>query len=172
MLVGMMGSGKSTISRLLSAATGWPTYDNDELLLQTYGMTPKQILESSGEQQMRDAEDAALAIGLASEPPCFVDAAAGTIMSEASRRLLSAATVVWLRATPETLFRRAAGAPHRPWLDGGEEWMRNAAAERYALYESVADLVVDTDDRPPSEVADEVLSRLGELCPELRAPVS
>jgi len=167
-IVGMMGSGKTTIGKLLAKATGWPRYDNDLLLDQLYGMTPRQILEARGERALREAEDAALAHGLQAAPPAIVDAAAGAITSEASRDLLSTPIVVWLRASPETLARRAAGAAHRPWLQGGEEWFRTTALDRHELYASVADVQVDTDDRSPAEVAGEILDRLREICPGLQ----
>ena len=48
-LVGMMGSGKSTVGRLLAQRTGWPRYDNDALLQELYGMTAKEIVEARGE---------------------------------------------------------------------------------------------------------------------------
>ena len=171
-LVGMMGSGKTTVGSLLAEATGWPRFDNDQLLDQLYGMTAKQILEARGEEEMRAAEDAALALGVSAAAPCIVDAAAGTILSSSSRDLMREPIVVWLRASPLTLFSRAVGAAHRPWLEGGEEWVRTAAAEREPLYRSVADIVLDTDDLSPSRAARELLSRLSSICPELRAPES
>ena len=61
LLIGMMGSGKSTIGRLLSDATGWPYIDNDELVRQTHGATARQILAERGEARMRAAESDALA---------------------------------------------------------------------------------------------------------------
>ncbi|HEV3484481.1 MAG TPA: shikimate kinase [Vicinamibacterales bacterium] len=168
-LVGMMGSGKSTIGSLLAQMTGWPLYDNDALLDELYGMTAMQILQSRGEEELREAEDEALELGLRRRGPSIVDAAAGTIMSEGARSLLQRVPVVWLRARPETLYARAAsaGGKHRPWLAGGEEWMRATAGERAPLYASVADLVVDTDDTSPKQVAGAIINRLGVLCPEL-----
>jgi len=170
-IIGMMGSGKTTVGKLLAEATGWPRYDNDQLLDSLYGMTPKQLLEARGEQHMREAEDATLAFGLKAEPPFILDAAAGTILSEASREALRSPIVVWLRASPETLLRRAVGGAHKPWLAGGAEWIRAAAAERHALYASVADIEVETDDRSPTLVVEEILSQLRELCPALKREV-
>ena len=164
-LVGMMGSGKSTIGRLLAERTGWPLHDNDDLLRGLYGLTPKQILEQRGEPALRAAENAALGAGLARPEPSIVDAAGGTILSVASRELLASVPVVWLRARPETLYRRALGAAHRPWLDrGGERWFRDELVVRDPLYAAVADVIVDTDSAPPEETADAIVSRLPDLC--------
>lgn len=164
-LVGMMGSGKTTVGWLLAEATGWPRYDNDTLLDELYGMTAKQLLEARGEDGLRDAEGVALVRALEAEPPCLIDAAAGTILSESTRRALLTPLVVWLRARPEALFRRAFGGDHRPWLEKGVGWLQAAESERRPLYASVADVVVDTDDRSPTDIADEVLAQLRVLCP-------
>jgi shikimate kinase len=163
----MMGSGKSTIGELLAARTGWPRYDNDSLLMELFGMTAREIVASRGEQAKRDAEDAALALGLSKPAPFILDAAGGTITSEASRAALRGAVVVWLHAPPETLYQRAVGGAHRPFLEGGEEWMRRTDAERRPLYASVADIEVDTSQRQPADIADGLLFRLMDICPEL-----
>ena len=160
----MMGSGKSTIGRLVSEETGWPLYDNDDLLMSLHGMTARELLSARGEEAMRAAEDAALAHGLNRPSPHVVDAAAGTILSAESRAALREPVVIWLRALPETLFRRAAGAEHRPWLADGETWMRETSALRDPLYASVADIVIDTDGRTPTDVADAAIEAIKRLC--------
>jgi shikimate kinase len=167
-LVGMMGSGKTTVGRLLSKRTGWPYHDNDVLLDRLFGATPRQVLAQSGEARLRESESSALALGLERAAPCIIGAAAGTILDEANRRLLGeAGIVVWLRATPESLNERAFGAEHRPWLDtGGEAWIRSSVVERDPLYGSVADVIVDTDGREPGMIAEEILGRVAALCPE------
>jgi shikimate kinase len=163
----MMGSGKSTVGRLLAERTGWPRYDNDSLLMDLFGMTAKDIVATRGEQAKNEAENAALSFGLAKPAPFILDAAGGTITSEASRAALRGAVVVWLHAPPETLYQRAVGGAHRPFLEGGEEWMRRTEAERRPLYASVADIDVDTSQRKPADIADGLLLRLMDICPEL-----
>jgi len=162
----MMGSGKTTIGRLLAQKTGWPLFDNDEVLQGLFGMNPRQLFDNRGEAEMRAAEDAALAYSLRQPGPSIIDAAAGTILSPDSRAALGDAAVVWLRASPETLFRRAteAEAVHRPWIDRGEPWLAATHAQRGPLYASVADVVLDTDDRDPDELATQLAEGIPELC--------
>ena len=162
----MMGSGKTTIGRLLSERTGWPLLDNDEILQRLYAMNPRQLLDARGEAEMRAAEDAALVYSLSHPGPSIIDAAAGTILSAASRAALLDAVVVWLRASPEDLFRRATEAEsgHRPWLDRGERWLADTDAERRPLYAAVADVVVDTEQRDPDDVAAELVESVNKLC--------
>ena len=161
LLIGMMGSGKSTIGRLLADATGWPYADNDELVLRAHGATPRTLLAEHGEAAMRRAESEALASGVALPPPAIVGVAAGVILDAADRETLrGGGIVVWLRASADDLAARAAGAEHRPWLDGDPSaWMTAALLEREPLYASVADHVVDTDAAAPDETA----ARLVEL---------
>lgn len=157
-LVGMMGSGKSTIGRLLSEATGWPYVDNDDLVRRVAGATPRELLAERGEPGMRQAESDALRLGLVAQPPCIIGAAAGTILDPADRELMrSNGIVAWLRVDAGALESRAVGAAHRPWLDGdAATWLSRTAAERDPLYASIADVVVDTTQVPPAESADEL----------------
>jgi shikimate kinase len=161
-LVGMMGSGKSTIGRLLAERTGWPFLDNDALLEGATGLTARDLLATRGEGALRKAEADALRLGLAEPAPVIVAAAAGTIEDEQLRRTLREnGTVVWLRADPHTLAGRARGAAHRPWLGGdAEKWMSDTDARRATIYQEVADLTIDTTGRRPAAVADDILSWL------------
>jgi shikimate kinase len=161
-LVGMMGSGKTAVGRLLARQTGWPLHDNDELVIRLFDATPRQILATGGEARLRAAESEALAMGLEAPPPCIVGAAGGTILDDANRRQLrDAGIVVWLRATPATVAKRAMSGTHRPWLDtGGESWIRNAITERDPLYASVADVTVDANGRRAATIAAEILEHL------------
>lgn len=156
-LMGMMGSGKSTVGRALARQSGWPYHDNDALLQRELGQTARELLAAEGEAALRAAEADALRLGLRQTAPAIVGAPAGTITDPDSRALLSGALVVWLRARPETLAERAAGADHRPWLDrDAVGWMADALAQRGPLYEAAADLAVDTDDADPAEVAAQI----------------
>jgi shikimate kinase len=162
----MMGSGKSTIGRLLAEKTGWPYYDNDVLVTMLSGETAKGLLAHEGVGEMRATEHDALLVGLRQPAPCILGAAAGTILNDEMRaRLQTGAIVVWLDASPQTLTRRARGAAHRPWLEGdAEAWMTKTLAERAPLYEATADVKVGTERRTPAAVAAEIASWLSEAC--------
>ena len=155
-LVGMMGSGKSTVGRRLSEATGWPYVDNDDLVRRVAGATPREVLAERGEPAMRRAESDALRLGLEALPPCIVGAAAGTVLDPADRELMrSHGIVAWLRVDAGALESRAVGAAHRPWLDGNAAtWLSRTAAERDPLYASIADIVVDTTHGAPDDAAE------------------
>lgn len=167
LLVGMMGSGKSTVGRILADATGWPYVDNDELVADLYGDTPRSLLAERGEAAMRRAESEALAAGIAVPAPAIVGVAAGVILDADDRLALrNGGIVVWLRAGAAELAARAAGADHRPWLDGDAvAWMTATMLEREPLYASVADRVVETDAASPADTVAELLDWLLEQAP-------
>jgi shikimate kinase len=161
-LIGMMGSGKTTIGSLLSLATGWKYVDNDELVRRLTGRTARQVLAERGEERMRKVETDALRLGTELTGPIIVGVAAGTILQQANRdRLRDAGFVVWLRADPAVLRERAASAGHRPFVDADPGWIARTAEERAPLYAEVADLVVDTGSASAMETVRTIQEAIG-----------
>jgi shikimate kinase len=162
-LLGMMGSGKSSVGAALSDRTGWPFVDNDALVERATGRTARELLAREGEAAMRAAETAALEAALGLPTPVIAATAAGTVLDPANlERLRTGGFVVWLRAPAEVLASRAVGAEHRPWLDKDPVgWFVRAGAERDALYASVADLEIDTGAVDPFEAAGRILGAIG-----------
>ncbi len=163
LLVGMMGSGKSTIGRLLADATGWPYADNDELVARRARREPSSPARRAGRggHATRRVRCARRRAG----PPGTGDRRRGRRRDPQTRptaeALRDGGIVVWLRAAAEVLAERAAGADHRPWLDADPvAWMSATLAEREPLYGSVADRVVDTDAMPPESAAAALLAWL------------
>jgi shikimate kinase len=159
-LVGMMGSGKSTVGRQLASRLGWAFLDSDAMVEASTGSTVAELFESDGEVTFRAEESRVLAEALASGTPAVVSAAGGSVLSKANRGLLATqAIVVWLRAEPSTLATRVQPGGHRPLL-GADHAVALAEldAVRRPLYEEVADVVVDVDDLDPPRVADRILA--------------
>jgi len=175
LLVGMMGAGKTTVGHVLADRLGWRYVDSDAEVEAFTGRTVKELFESGGEEAFRPVESEALAAALAEDGPAVVSVAGGAVLDPANRRLLRrAGTVVWLRATPETLFERVrpdeaaatrdpGGLPdHRPLLEGDPAGtLARLDHERRDVYAEVSDLVVDVDDLVPDAVADRVLDAVG-----------
>ncbi len=160
-LLGMMGSGKTTLGHLLAGRTGWAYHDNDALLTEATGLTARQLAQD-GVQALRNAEAAGLRHAMRLPPPVIVGAAAGVVTDSDLRSLLRrAGVVVWLRAPAQVLAGRAASGTHRPWLEAdAADWFAGTAAEREPLYRELADVQVDTAALRPEQAADQVLSLL------------
>lgn len=168
LLVGMMGSGKSSVGRALASRSRWPFYDNDVLLERATGRTARDLATEAGERALREAESAALREGLALEAPAIIGVAAGVLLDDDDRaRIDDGGFVVWLRAAPEVLAGRAVGGHHRPWLeDDPAGWFRRTIAERGPLYAEVADLVIDTGATTPMQAAEQIEAALAEASPQ------
>ncbi|MBA4170003.1 MAG: shikimate kinase [Chloroflexi bacterium] len=166
-LLGMMGSGKSSIGRALADRTGWPFVDNDALVLRATGRTAREILAAEGEAALREAESDALRAGASVDGPAIVATAAGTVLDPADRAVIhGSGFVVWLTAPAEVLAGRAVGAAHRPWLDEDPVgWFRAALEERASLYGEIADLEIDTNAMDPAEGADAILRACSAVAP-------
>jgi shikimate kinase len=154
-LVGMMGSGKSSIGRAVASRLGVGFVDSDEQIEQRTGRTVQEIFELDGEPAFRKLEAEALAAAVDACDRSVIAAAGGVVLDPANRELLRrAGTVVWLRARPEVLAARVGGGEHRPLLgDDALGVLRRLDVERAALYEDVAGAVVDVGDLSPAEAA-------------------
>jgi shikimate kinase len=162
LLVGMMGSGKTSVGTALSGKLGWPYLDNDVLLERTAGASASTLLESRGEEALRQAESQVLTLMLGMPGPMIGSIAGGVVLDGPDRQRItqSSARVVWLRATPQALVRRVGGTT-RPRL--GEDpvaALRKLAAERNSFYAEIADQVVDVDVIPVGAIAKQIIEAL------------
>jgi len=160
-LVGMMGSGKTTVGRLLAERTGWPYADNDELVRRTSGREPADIRATDGEDALHALETRALIEALRLPPPVVIGAAAAVVLDDhAVRALREAARVVWLRARPETLRARIGSGAGRREEATDTAWLIRQAEARESLYAALAGLVIDVDDLSPESVAQRIVDWL------------
>jgi shikimate kinase len=162
-LLGMMGSGKTTVGRALAARTGWPYLDNDELCQAVAGRSPETIAASDGEDALHAVEAEALRRALTIPPPLIASAAAWVATDPASVELLrSLPAVVYLRALPETLRSRIGSGQGRRDDATDIAWLRRRHAERDAVYRGLATLTVDTDDLDADTIARRILDTLSD----------
>ncbi len=159
-LVGLMGSGKTTVARIAAERLGRRVIDSDAVIEQATGRTVRQIFADDGEEAFRKLETAALLDALASPEPVIIAAAGGVVLRDENRAALKNANakVVWLCATPKLLVERAASGGHRPLLDDDPAGtLQRMHDQRHELYREVADAIVLVDNRTPNEVAEAVL---------------
>ena len=157
-LTGFMGSGKTTVGKVLADFLGCPFLDLDDLVVKKAGKSIPDIFAQDGEPAFRELEAKLLrqTVGKYAESTAVLALGGGAILAPASAALLRDKTVcIYLRATLDTLLARLAGeTAGRPLAD-------DAFAERLAarepLYEETAHVIVDTDGLAPDEVADEII---------------
>jgi shikimate kinase len=142
----MPGGGKSTVGRHLARQLGFRFLDADAVIEQRIGCPIRVFFEREGEFRFRDIEQGVIG-ELAAEPRAVVATGGGAVLREANRQALhQGAIVVYLRSTPEELFRRLRHDSHRPLLQVTDPLrkLRDLHAERDPLYRSTAHFVIET----------------------------
>ena len=153
-LVGMPGSGKSTVGQALSKRMHLALQDTDKLIAARVGLSIPEYFSKFGENSFRSEESLALFEAL-SKGASVVATGGGVVLSEANRKLLAERShVVYLRATPRSLEKRLAHTQHRPLLHGVDlaERINSLYSARANLYLGVADVVIDVDGIRVAEV--------------------
>lgn len=149
-LVGLMGSGKTTVGRRLADALDRHFVDADAALEAISDRTVAEVFAEDGERGFRAVEADVLEDLLEHHEPSVIASGGGVVLSGENRRRLQApnVTTVWLDASPAFLAGRAQAKAHRPLLaeaDSPREVLERLHAERAELYREVADLVVDVE---------------------------
>ena len=185
-LAGFMGSGKTTVGKVLADFLGCPFMDLDDLVVKKAGKSIPDIFAQDGEPAFRllEAQMLRKTVEKYAESTAVLALGGGAVLAPASAALLREKTVcIYLRATLDTLLQRLAGeTAGRPLLneipgqagnDGGSVVMPGPGssvmpgpdrasvsarlAAREPIYEETAHVVIDTDGLSPDEVADEII---------------
>ncbi len=160
-LVGLPGSGKSTIGRRLAKALGVGFLDTDAAIEERTGRPIAEIFATDGEQEFRRIEERAVRAAL-SEHDGVVSLGGGAVTSPGVCAALAGHTVIYLEISATEGVRRTGGNTSRPLLAGPDraEKFRALMSERIPLYRRVATIRVDTNRRNPGAVVRHIVSRL------------
>ncbi|MGI9228781.1 MAG: shikimate kinase [Gammaproteobacteria bacterium] len=164
-LIGPMGVGKTSIGKRLAKRLGKQFVDSDIEVEKRTGVTISRIFDIEGEAGFRERESKILK-ELIERKDTVLATGGGVVLSEENRKLLSAnGCIIYLQGSPEHLQERTGKSRHRPLLDTADKKARllEILAQRVPIYEELADITVNTDDRPPLKVVREIISKLGEL---------
>jgi len=160
-LVGMMGSGKSSIGRRVALRLGIPFVDADSEIENAAGMTIPDIFSVRGEAEFR-AGEARVIVRLLEGGPQVVSTGGGAFMNPNTRAAIAAKGIsVWLNAEFDVLMKRIRRRHDRPLLrtDDPAATLRKLMAERYPIY-ALADLTVESRDVSHDKIVDEIVSVL------------
>ncbi|SRR5581483_2202101 len=159
-LIGFMGSGKSSIGRMLARKLGWDFADTDHLIVQRDGREISEIFATNGEAFFREQEHAAIE-SLRDSGRHIIATGGGIVTQPENVTLLREMSfVVWLTATEEVIFERVSRNTNRPLLQtpNPRETIAALHALRLPLYESAAHFAIDTSTRSHAEIADEIIA--------------
>lgn len=159
-LIGFMGSGKSTVGRLLARSIGYSFVDTDRMIEEREATSVARIFAQRGEEAFRRLEQDALA-ALAARTRVVIAAGGGAPLREANRAFfLSGCATFHLEVSLEKASARTGGGAGRPLMAGGAQAVRRLYEERLPVYRSLG-TSVPTDGRTPVQVVEEIVSLLG-----------
>lgn len=156
LLIGMMGSGKSTVAPLVAERLNCPVYDLDDEIVRRSGRTIAGIFAEDGEAGFREWERATLADLMQAVGLRVIALGGGALTQTATQALVGPGWIVWLDANPAVLWRRVAGSD-RPLAQEGLDAFVRRYRERYGVYRQMAGIRIDVGGLGPAEVADRIV---------------
>lgn len=157
-LIGFMGSGKTTIGKILAKTLGYDFIDTDELVVKNEGMSIPEIFENKGQEYFRQLETAALKEAMALEG-VIVSTGGGIVTIKDNEAILAKGTVIYLEASPDQIYKNVKGDRSRPLLQGEDVYQKicTMLKEREVLYKSLAHHIVTVDGKTPQEICTLIL---------------
>ena len=162
-LVGMPGSGKSTVGRHVARQLGVEFVDTDHLIEQRIGCSIREYFELHGEPAFRDVEQAVVAEAMAMPQVGVLATGGGAYMDADTRAMLKdKAITVWLRADLELIWKRVNRRDTRPLLkrENPKQVLADLLETRSPVY-AEADIVIDSGDGPAGDAARAIRGALG-----------
>ncbi len=157
-LIGFMGSGKSTIAKLLSKETSRELVEMDETIEAEANMTINEIFEKYGETYFRDLESQ-LIERIAQKGGAVVSCGGGAVLREENiENMKKNGKIIYLSATPETIYERVRFSTNRPLLNGNMnvEYISQLMQKRLPMYENAADEIIDVNQKGKGEIVIEI----------------
>ena len=154
-----MGSGKSSVGRLIAPRLNFSFVDTDHLVVKNTGSQITDLFRNHGESYFRDQETLALE-SLHDQSGMVIATGGGIVLREANTVLLrELGLVIWLRASEERIFQRVSRTNKRPLVQTANprETIHQLLVERDPLYTGAAQLIIDTCDKTHEEVAEAII---------------
>ena len=162
-LVGPMGSGKTTIGRRLSESLNLDFFDSDHEIIDTTGVSIDHIFDVEGEKGFRTRESDVLK-KLCNMPNIVLATGGGAVILEENRELIKkASSVIYLLSSVDQILRRTAQSKTRPILEKSNNRRKTITGileARDSLYKEVASHIINTNGKKLNEVIDEIIEAL------------
>ena len=157
-LIGFMGSGKTTVGQYLAAVSGYAFVDIDQEIEKKTGLTIPEIFTRFGEAHFRKLETEAVVVA-ATGKKTIISCGGGVVLDKENvLKLKQNGKLIWLDASVETLYKRINLQGGRPLAqDKTIEEFRELYVKRQEFYQAAADCTVDTENRNVSEIADSIM---------------
>ena len=159
-LIGPMGSGKTTIGKILSSRLKYQFFDTDEEIKKKIGMSISSIFDKHGESGFRIIESQTLE-ELSIKPNSIISTGGGIVLMKENRDIMKNGTCIYLKIDFEEQLKRLANSNDRPLVSkkpDGSIKKTNTAREPFFL--DLADIVIDTSNLNENEVTQQILSSL------------
>ncbi len=163
LLVGLMGSGKTSVGKRLAKKLNLPFVDGDQEIEKAAGLSLVDVLKCFGEEEYRAGEKRVMK-RLLQGSPCVLASGGGSFVADQTRALAKLhAITIWLKADIDVLYNRTAGRKHRPFLEGDDSHLKNKLekyiSEEYPYY-SEADIVVETKEEQVDNTVQRVIEAI------------
>ena len=162
-LVGPMGSGKTTIGRRLSESLNLDFFDSDHEIIDTTGVSIDHIFDVEGEKGFRTRESDVLK-KLCNMPNIVLATGGGAVTLEENRELImKSGSVIYLLSSVDQILRRTAKSKTRPLLEKSNNRRKTITSileARDSLYKEVASVIINTNGKKLNEVIDEIIEAL------------
>lgn len=169
-LIGFMGTGKSTVSELLKRRFAMEVVEMDQIIAKRQGISISDIFATYGEEYFRDLETNLL-IEMQSKKNMVISCGGGVPMRERNVvEMKKNGRVVLLTAKPETILNRVKNNHDRPLLEGNKnvDFIADLMEKRREKYQTAADIVIETDGKSGLEICEELVKKLRILDAEAR----
>ena len=169
-LIGFMGTGKSTVSELLKRRFAMEVVEMDQIIEERQGMSISDIFATYGEEYFRDLETNLL-IEMQSQKNMVISCGGGAPMRERNVvEMKKNGRVVLLTAKQETILNRVKNNHNRPLLEGNKnvDFIADLMEKRREKYQTAADIVIETDGKSGMEICEELVKKLKTLDAEAR----
>lgn len=163
-LIGFMGTGKTSVGKVIAKKLGFEFVDVDEVIEKTTGMEISEIFSKFGESRFRDIEEEMIKLITQKRRQVIATGGGVVLRDENMKRLKKDGLIFCLRASENVIFERLKQTTNRPLLqvENPEERIRELLQKRMFLYEK-ADFCIDTEGLTPEEVAEKIIKEYERL---------